>query len=194
VPKNPDEITVVKLDAHGQEVIRYPARLVADDGSEILLHARWGRPRYDLGYVVLEPDDRWTERFYRDRWYNIFEIHDAEGRLKGWYCNVCRPATLANGELRCVDLVLDLFVRPDGRPLRLDEEEFEELNLQERDPHTYQAARAALEELERMAKQGKPPFRQAVEKRAGAARASNLSREGGHRHATTAPQPRNGEP
>lgn len=153
-----EPITVVKLDLHGQEVIRYPARVVADDGSEIRLQARWGRPPYDLGYILLEPEDRWTERFYRDRWYNIFEIRSAEGRLKGWYCNVCRPATLADRELRCVDLVLDLFVYPDGRTLRLDEAEFAALGLDEADPEAAQQARTALQELERMVRAGEPPF------------------------------------
>lgn len=151
-------VEVVKLDVHGREIIRYPAQLVADKGSEILLQARWGRPPQDLGYILLEPDDEWTERFYRDRWYNIFEIRSAAGRLKGWYCNVCRPATLENGELRCVDLVLDLFVCPDGRLLRLDEEEFEGLALQGQDPRTYERARAAFRELERMAEKREPPF------------------------------------
>ncbi len=151
-------ITVVKLDVHGREVIRYPAHLVADDGSEIRLQARWGHPPRDLGYVLLEPGDRWTERFYRDRWYNIFEIRSAEGHLKGWYCNVCRPATLADQELRCVDLVLDLFVYPDGRTLRLDEAEFTALGLDQADPEAAQKARAALQELERMARAGEPPF------------------------------------
>jgi len=152
------QITVVKLDADGREVIRYPAELIADDGSEILLHTQWGHESCDLGYVLLEPGDPWTERFYRDRWYNVFEVHSPDGSLKGWYCNVTRPATLADRELRWVDLVLDLFVYPDGRSLRLDEEEFEELGLQERDPQTYERAQAALRELEQMAEQGKPPF------------------------------------
>ncbi|OQY20658.1 MAG: hypothetical protein B6I35_10355 [Anaerolineaceae bacterium 4572_32.2] len=46
----------------------------------------------DLGYVALEPSDRWTECFYTDRWYNVFEIHAADDSLKGWYCNITRPA------------------------------------------------------------------------------------------------------
>lgn len=152
-------VTVVKLDVEGREVIRYPAQLVADDGSEIRLQARWGRPPYDLGYILLEPEDRWTERFYRDRWYNIFEIRTADGRLKGWYCNACRPATLDGQELRCVDLVLDLFVYPDGRTLRLDEVEFQALGLEQTDPEAAREARNALEELERLARAGEPPFR-----------------------------------
>ena len=78
--------------------------------------------------------------------------------LKGWYCNICRPATLVDGELNCVDLELYLFVDPEGGILRLDEEEFEDLGLRDEDPHAYEEARAALEKLEGMVRRGEPPF------------------------------------
>ena len=151
-------VTVVKLNAHGREVFRYGATLTADDGREITLHSRWQSPARDVGYVFLERDDRWTERFYRDRWYNIFEIRSSAGQFKGWYCNICRPAELADGELRCIDLELDLFVAPDRCALRLDEVEFEALGLREREPAAYRESWAALLRLEEMARLGQPPF------------------------------------
>ncbi|NLE75362.1 MAG: DUF402 domain-containing protein [Chloroflexi bacterium] len=152
------EVTIVKLDAHGTEVIRYPALLVQDGSDEMVFHARWTRPPRDLGYLLLQTGDRWTERFYRRRWYNIFEIRTSCGRLKGWYCNVCRPASLVDGELRCVDLELDLFVSPTRQTLRLDEDDFAALALDQTDPAAHQEALAALRELEAMARSGAPPL------------------------------------
>ena len=159
-------VIVVKLDARGDEVFRYPAALVTDDGDEMVLAARWTRPSRDLGFILLEPDDRWTERFYRKRWYNVFEIRTGGGLLKGWYCNLCRPARLVDGEMRCVDLELDLFVSPSGEVLRLDEEEYHDLGLPEREPDAHCAIMAAVHELERLIAHRLPPFDGPVEPRA----------------------------
>ena len=109
----------------------------------------------DLGFVVLEPGDRWTEYFYADRWYNIFEIHASDGRLKGWYCNVTRPASIGNGEVAAEDLALDLWVAPDGEPQVLDEDEFDALAIS---PAEREAARQALAELQGMVVQRVAPF------------------------------------
>ncbi|RMF28191.1 MAG: DUF402 domain-containing protein [Chloroflexi bacterium] len=155
---NPHQITVEKLDAKGREAARYPATVVEWIPNGVVLRARWGRPRYDLGYLVLEPDDQFTEYFFTDRWYNIFEIRAADGRLKGWYCNLSRPATITDGEVSAVDLYLDLFVYPDGKMLVLDEEELEASGLREADPEAWRAVQEALAELQAMVRAGHPPF------------------------------------
>jgi predicted RNA-binding protein associated with RNAse of E/G family len=96
---------------------------------------------------------------YADRWYNVFELRSATGTLKGWYCNVTRPAIISAETIISEDLDLDLFVSADrDRMVRLDVEEFEARGLAQRDPHVYAAACAALEELERLASAGAPPF------------------------------------
>jgi hypothetical protein len=109
----------------------------------------------DTGYVVLEPGDRWTEHFYADRWYNIFEIRAGDGRLKGWYCNVTRPARIDDDEVSAEDLALDLWVAPDGETLVLDEDEFAALSLS---PSEREAAQNALAELQAMVAQRTIPF------------------------------------
>jgi hypothetical protein len=44
------------------------------DHRSIMLRTGWDRAPLDLGFVALEPGDRWTERFYADNWYNTFSI------------------------------------------------------------------------------------------------------------------------
>ena len=62
---------------------------------------------------------------------------------------------LRDGELLVEDLDLDLWVSADGSSvLRLDEDEFEESGLAARDPAAADAARQALDELERLALAG----------------------------------------
>ena len=49
--------------------------------------------------------------------------------IKGWYCNITRPARFGPGRVTAEDLALDVFVYPDGRTLVLDEEEFADMKL-----------------------------------------------------------------
>ena len=80
------------------------------------------------------------------------EVRTATGALKGWYCDITRPATLSGAELVVEDLDLDLWRSADGTDVRrLDEDEFAESGLTESDPEAAAAALAALDELEALA-------------------------------------------
>jgi protein associated with RNAse G/E len=149
------EVTVRKLDHSGVQVTEYPGRVVRRDERAIVLRTAWVRDSMDLGFVVLEPGDQWVERFYADRWYNIFEIRGGGGRLKGWYCNITRPARILAGEVSAEDLELDLWVTSTGETLLLDEDEFAELSLS---PEERTAGLAAIAELRSMVSERIPPF------------------------------------
>jgi len=148
-------VLVHKLDHAGRRVISYTAEVLQRDECAVTLRAVWNRPPLDLGFVLFEPNDRFTEHFYADRWYNVFEIHAADGRLKGWYCNVTRPARFSDGEIAAEDLALDLWVSPDGAMRVLDEDEFAALPLP---PAEREAAYGALAELQTLASRQAPPF------------------------------------
>ncbi len=148
-------VTIRKLDHAGREVLSYPGRVLWRKDGAIALRTSWTRAPLDVGYVVLEPGDRWTEHFYADRYYNIFEIQTGDGRLKGWYCNITRPACIDAAEVAAEDLALDLWVAPDGEMLVLDEDEFAALRLP---PTEREAAQAALAELQVMVERRMRPF------------------------------------
>ncbi|MEV6471155.1 DUF402 domain-containing protein [Streptomyces sp. NPDC051657] len=145
---------VVALSKAGRTKIRYPAELVRDDGVRVTVRAPWAAPGVrDFGFVRFEPGDVLTEHYWRDRWFAVKEVRTGDGRLKGWYCDITRPAVLADGVLTVEDLDLDLWVPADGASvLRLDEDEFEESGLAGRDPAAAGAAVRALDELERLAR------------------------------------------
>lgn len=146
------KLDIVLLKA-GRTKIRYPARLLSDDGTRIAVRAAWaGEGVRDFGFVRFEPGDIFTEYYWRDRWYAVKEVRDARGALKGWYCDITRPATRSGGELVVEDLDLDLWRSADGTTvLRLDEDEFTESGLADSDPEAAAAAVAALDELEALA-------------------------------------------
>ncbi|MCZ7543803.1 MAG: DUF402 domain-containing protein [Anaerolineae bacterium] len=151
-----ESVILRKLDLEGREVWRWRGEVVARGENWVQIEAPFNGKRRDLGYVVLQEGDRFVEWYYADRWYNIFEIHDAaDDRIKGWYCNIARPAVFRDGEITHVDLALDLFVFPDGRMLLDDEEEFAALPLSEVD------RRAALDAVARLraeVESRRPPF------------------------------------
>ncbi|MBK3380724.1 DUF402 domain-containing protein [Streptomyces albidoflavus] len=147
----------VRLVKHGRTKITYPAHLLADDGERVTVRAPWaGEGVRDFGFVRFEPGDVFTEHFWRNRWYAVKEVRDAAGALKGWYCDVTRPAGLADGVLVVEDLDLDLWVPADGGGvLRLDEDEFAASGLERSDPVAAAAASAALGALEERARAGR---------------------------------------
>jgi hypothetical protein len=146
----------VVLVKGGRTKIRYPAALLSDDGTRLAVRAPWaGDVVRDFGFVRFEAGDVFTEYYWRDRWYSVKEVRDGSGALKGWYCDITRPATLAGTELVVEDLDLDLWRSADGTDVRrLDEDEFEESGLKETDPEAAAAAVAALDELEARAREG----------------------------------------
>jgi predicted RNA-binding protein associated with RNAse of E/G family len=130
--------------------------VLRDDGSHIVVRGPWADPDpRDLGFAVFAPGDVFTEHYWRDRWYSVKEVRGASGALKGWYCDVARPVRLEPDEIVSEDLYLDLWVSVDrARIVRLDEDEFEASGLSVTDPQVAANARAALDELERLAADG----------------------------------------
>ena len=123
-------ITVSKRDAYGVEQLAYSGVLVMRNENCICIDAQFALDDRDLGYVQLRRGDLFREWFYNDRWYNIFRLSDVDsGSIKGWYCNITRPALIDAGQVSAEDLALDVFVFPDGRTLLLDEAEFAKLRL-----------------------------------------------------------------
>ncbi|MBT2508261.1 DUF402 domain-containing protein [Streptomyces sp. ISL-98] len=141
------EVALVKA---GRTKIRYPAALVSDDGTHLVVRAPWAAPGVrDFGFVRFEPGDVFTEHYWRDRWYAVKEVRSGNGTLKGWYCDVTRPAVVLEGRVEVEDLDLDLWMSADGSTvLRLDEDEFEESGLADRDPEAAAEALQALDALE----------------------------------------------
>ena len=118
-------ITVNKLNPLGEKTIQYQGEVLERLKDEIIIQAYWNHSPKDLGYVCFEPGDLFIEYYYANRWFNIFEISDASNTRKGWYCNIAEPADIREDQILQKDLLLDVWVDPSGKPLILDEDEFE---------------------------------------------------------------------
>jgi len=154
-----DTITVHKRDHTGRETWQYRGQLLARGDTWILLEARFNVPGVrDAGYTVFRFNDRYIERFFSDRWYTIWEVHDVtDDRLKGWYCNVGRPAIIESNDVFYDDLALDVWVDPTSKFFVLDEEEFARLAI---DDATRAHALAAIDAVRTLVETRVAPFDQ----------------------------------
>lgn len=151
-----NDVIVLKLDHEGREVFRYEGRVLRRGVNFVCLRAVFEFDAVDLGCVTFRRGDIFTEWFYSDRWYNVFRIEDGTGgTLRGWYCNITRPAQIAEDVVSAEDLALDVFVAPDGSLQLLDEDEFAALDLPVPDRV---AALAAVAQIRAAVEQGRAPF------------------------------------
>lgn len=124
------KIKVHKKNLAGEVKYQYEGQILSQDDYAIVVEALFDRADMPFMDVVFKKGDRFVEYYFTDRWYNIYTIHDRDnGNIKGWYCNVSKPATREGDIVSFVDLALDLWVSKDGKQTVLDQEEFEELKL-----------------------------------------------------------------
>jgi protein associated with RNAse G/E len=125
-----DEVTVYKCNHAGEVVWQYKGAILDRGPDWLCITAIFDQRETDLGFVSFRQGDMFTEWFYSSRWYNVFRIQDGQTtRLKGWYCNITRPAQISQDSVRADDLALDVFVMPNGNIVLLDEAQFDALNL-----------------------------------------------------------------
>lgn len=149
-------IRVQKKNLEGEVTYQYEGTLLRQEEHCIVLEAFFDRADLPFLDVVFKTGDRFVEYYYTERWYNLFAIYDRDdGNLKGWYCNIGKPAVFKDGIVSYIDLALDLWVSTGGQQTVLDEDEFEALELEEE-----QKAEAlkGLDGLKQLFLNGKPPI------------------------------------
>ena len=140
------KVDVIKLSPELEEKWRYQAKVVQRKEDHIIIEAHFDRSEVQVGDLRLSPGDRFLEIYFRDRWYNIFEVYAGNSnQLKGWYCNISQPAVFSDDSIRYIDLALDLVILPQGLQETLDKDEFALLEL---DEDKKKKALAALSELQ----------------------------------------------
>jgi len=149
-------VKVQKKNPAGEVVYEYEGDELRRDDTSIVLEALFTRDDMPFQNVTFKKGDRFVEYYYSDRWYNIFAIYDRDdGQVKGWYCNIGKPAVIEDGVVSYVDLALDLWVSADGRQTVLDEDEFDALALTD---DLRRNALIGLDELKQVFLNDKPPL------------------------------------
>jgi len=147
---------VQKKNPAGKVTYQYEGVMLSRDKHAIVIEALFDRADMPFMDVVFKTGDRFVEYYFSDRWYNIFAVHDRDdGKIKGWYCNIGKPAVFEDGIVSYVDLALDLWVSAEGKQTVLDEAEFEALELDEK---LRMGALKGLDELKSLFKNNSPPL------------------------------------
>ncbi len=76
--------------------------------------------------ITIHPGDLLIQYFPRGEWFYVQEYLTPSGQIKGWYCNIATPLQMEGSSITTRDLVLDMFVSPDGKYKVLDMDELEE--------------------------------------------------------------------
>ena len=150
-------IAVSKYDGRRRFLVE--TRCLLATPSLLVLLGEPGR-RFASAGGVRRPGSTTLEYFPTGRWYNVVSFFDTpSGRLERHFCNVIQPAVWAGGELRYVDLDLDLAVLPDGRATIEDLDDFRRHARAWRyPPDLRRGALAGLRELRALAASRAPPF------------------------------------
>jgi uncharacterized protein len=150
-------IHVRKMRPDGSQAFAWDGVVLRCDAAGIVLRAEFNVDVVELGFTTFRRGDEFVEFYYWDRFYNVFQISAPDGTLKGWYSNVGLPAELdaAAGELRYVDLALDVWTHPDGSFDVLDQDEFDVLLAEHLE--VLEAAERGRDELLVLAESGEPP-------------------------------------
>jgi len=143
----------------GIEHRRWTAQVVKQEGSLVVLDARFPEEVVHdlLGTIAVGTHS--LEYYWLDRWYNVFRFAQPNGQLRNYYCNVNVPPTFDGEVLSYADLDLDILVEPDFSYRLLDLDDFE-INVQR---YGYSAevqhhARQAVDDLVGMIQRREFPF------------------------------------
>lgn len=147
---------IIKRDHRGAFIWQYEGEVIEQGTHFVCIQARFNRDKADISVMVFRRGDVMTEWFYDDRWYNVFKVEDDTGeRLKGYYCNITRPAEISESTIAADDLALDVFVSPEGEITLLDEDDFAALPLTDEER---QSAREAVNQIRTLVIKRESPF------------------------------------
>jgi protein associated with RNAse G/E len=141
-------IVVRAFKYDGTEHRTWPAQLLRQEGSLLVLDAKFDEEIHHDLLGTISGGTISVEYYWLDRWYNIFRFIEPSGELRSYYCNVSVPPTFDGQTLSYVDLDVDILVEPNFSYQVVDLEDFKRNAMLYNYPaQTQQNVRQALDEL-----------------------------------------------
>jgi len=111
----------------GRRIDLGPGEVTDIDGETVTVERELsGGGSYDALDVPKREGDVATTKFREGRWWYPTVYRGADGERRGTYVNVCTPLEVFPGEVRYVDLHVDVIRQADGTVERVDDDELDD--------------------------------------------------------------------
>jgi predicted RNA-binding protein associated with RNAse of E/G family len=97
-------------------------RLLHREMGYVVLDYTTDRP-YAAGETIIPSGSRTIGHYWAGAGYILWEMFGSEGSLLGYYIHFCRGPIVEDTLVEYTDLILDLWVDPDGTETLLDEDD-----------------------------------------------------------------------
>jgi hypothetical protein len=126
-PREGDEVAIAHGKPDGRRLVLGCAEVTAldADGSVTVRRDISGGGTYDALGAERRDGDEAITKFEEGRWWYPTVYRGADGDKRGTYVNVCTPVEVFPGEVRYVDLHVDVVRTPDGTVRRVDDDELD---------------------------------------------------------------------
>lgn len=114
-------ITEVKRHLN-KPVEQYRCELMHDESGYRVVAYRTDRD-YDPGPARIPEESLTLGHYWTDRGYVLWELYDPSGRLIGHWFHLCEEVRIGKDVIEYLDLLLDLWLQPDGTFVELDRDE-----------------------------------------------------------------------
>lgn len=117
----PETITEYKRHLNKPDQSYVCEVLTREPGHVVLRYVsdREGR----IGEAVFPPGSTTVAHYWTGRGFVAWRMHGPDGRLIGHVFHICRDVKIEQGRVDYLDLLLDLWVSPEGEVRILDEDE-----------------------------------------------------------------------
>jgi len=122
-------VIVEKYNYKGDFVFSWDGEKIYFDDEKIIIKKDWFIHDVSVGLFTFQRGDLLTEVFFFNKWYNAYMV-ERDGKLKGWYINLSKPAVFEDNKIIYTDLILDLVVDSEGNFEVLDEDEYEKIKAE----------------------------------------------------------------
>jgi predicted RNA-binding protein associated with RNAse of E/G family len=103
---------------------RFECRLLHRDDEYLALCYLSDRP-YVVAGAVLPEGSLTIGHYWRAGDYVVWEMYNPCAGLQGYYIHICRNVTFGKRSVEWEDMVVDVWVGANGKPMVLDEDELE---------------------------------------------------------------------
>ena len=119
-----DIVEEVKIHKNKQTQ-RFSCRLLLREQGHMILFYK-SSAEGKIADIVIKKGSSTIAHYWTGRGYVLWRMYDAEINLIGTLFHICREVDMSDHGVSYIDLVLDIWIPPDGSARVLDEDELEE--------------------------------------------------------------------